>query len=225
MNDILNRNLRHYKHANCLHLTTPCLFIDCEKVGKKWCRCGSPKNDGNAKHERILTPPTHTHTRAYIYRYIISECVCGCVGRTIFTSKYNKSNNHQENSKRNSFLQTLYYFRILSIDGSYSTNASMVHVLIFVLSLCSLEIVCFRLHTHAHLSLIFYSLFPFQLAHFSFEACITLLLLSHLVLFLFFIFSIILFLIMVSFFKQFDNLSVVCSNAHISFTALVDGLK
>lgn len=31
---------------------------------------------------------------------------------------YNKSNNHHENAKRNSFLQTLYYFRILSIDAS-----------------------------------------------------------------------------------------------------------
>lgn len=31
---------------------------------------------------------------------------------------YNKSNNHHENAKRNSFLQTLYYFRILSRDGS-----------------------------------------------------------------------------------------------------------
>lgn len=31
---------------------------------------------------------------------------------------YNKSNNHHENAKRNSFLETLYYFRILSIDGA-----------------------------------------------------------------------------------------------------------
>lgn len=132
---------------------------------------------------------THTHTRPWRARRIVRD--------------YNKSNNHHENAKRNSFLQTLYYFRILSIDASmvrwfYNCNGSIArwfvlsfshHFVVFSLSWCH-----FILVIRVHFSLfIFRSLFSHSF-HFSFEPF------RSIVRCLIFI---VLFLITVSFFSQF----------------------
>lgn len=132
----------------------------------------------------------------------IHQAMRGVRGRRIVRD-YNKSNNHHENAKRNSFLQTLYYFRILSIDASMlrwfcNCNDSIArwfvlsfshHFVVFSLSWCH-----FILVIRVHFSLfIFRSPFSHSF-HFSFEPF------RSIVRCLIFI---VLFLITVSFFSQF----------------------
>lgn len=144
-------------------------------------------------------------------------------------SGYNKSNNHHENAKRNSFLQTLYYFRILSIDASMlldlqrfdSSNGLCSHSRIFLPYLplkllpfqfsysCSFFAVFFIFSFHSNLSVLWF-----------FGSFVR----SFVVSFLFFI---VLFLITVSFFSQFavfaklqHDALLKCAHIPLSTTAI-----
>lgn len=196
-----------------------CLYVDCEKVSEKWRRCGSRMNDDNSKHdssneqtnERMLTPQTHTHPSTT---------------KAIIITKIRKGTHFYK-----LFITFEYY---LSMVGSCSVSTD--HVLIFVLSLFSTFSLFTwnheplfalpRTHSHARILLQFFFSFVYSLFtslsvlifHFNLKLVVRSsypFLLSHL--YEIFLFSspvfIILFLIMVSFFKQLDKLSMMCSNA------------
>lgn len=204
-------------YAKCLHRTIPCASSLIVEKGKwemvtmwqphEWRQCQARANAYSQKHKhcknvRVWVEP---HPRASTTKAII-------------ITKIRKGTHFCKH-----FITFEYYLSMVR-----STNASTDHVLIFVLSLCSTFSLLTRsrvpVHTHTlprtfsldsfFSQFIYFSVCSFFILSLQFEARSSY---CFLICRIFFFSSslsfIILFLIMVSFFKQFDKLSMLCCNA------------